>query len=226
MRAISILALLVSAVVLGCGPDETTLETRTFQLQHLDARSAFAVAEPYVFDDHPDAPGRISMGEESRTLTVRERPANLDRIARVLDENDRPAPQATLHFRVIEARQEEAARVPELADLEDTLRDVFRFGSYRLVGEALARVVEGGTIDQRVSGPGAHLIGGTLWSVNADEEGPTAGRLSLTLWTDQNTRGLETTVNVVDGQTLVVGTAGEGGNGGAIILTVRPEFQE
>lgn len=219
------LALLTLPVLGSCGGENLALETRTFEVRHLDLHSAYGMVEPYVFHDRPDAPGRIGVGEEARLLTIRETPDNLDRIERLLEERDRPAPGVSFHFQVIEARDEEGPADPGIADVEAALREVFRFGSYRLVAETVVNAVEGGSIRQRVPGPAVHAIHGELRSVERADEGPASGRLTVVLWTDQNTPALETTVNAIDGRTVVVGTAGGRGDDSALILTVRPSFE-
>lgn len=222
---VAALALLSLPALGSCAGENPSLETRTFEVRHLDLHSAYGMVEPYVFRDRPDAPGRIGIGEEARLLTIRETPDNLDRIERLLGERDRPAPGVTLHFQVIEARAEDGPVDPGIAEVEAALREVFRFGSYRLVAETVVNAVEGGTISQRVAGPAVHSIQGELRSVERADEGPASGRLTVVLWTDQHTRALETTVNAIDGRTVVVGTAGGSGEDSALILTVRPRFE-
>jgi hypothetical protein len=208
----------------ACGPTPS-LETRTFDLQYLEPTTAYEIIEPYVYADRPDAPGRIGLSEAGRTLTVRERPDNLDRIARVLAERDRPRPEVTLHFQIIEAGPGPAEPDPAIAGVEAALREVFRFGGYRLTGEAVVRAAEHSPIRQRVAGPAAHSINGHLSAVRTEQGGPATARLAVTFWTDERTPALETTVNLVDGRTIVLGTAGGRGDDGAVILAVRPVFE-
>jgi hypothetical protein len=219
-----VLMLLLITWLSACGR-APSLETRTFDLRHLQPEIAYEIVKPYVDEDHPEAPGRIGLSLEGRTLTVRERRDNLDRIARLLEERDRPLPGIYLHFQVIEAGPEETVPDPAIAEVETALRDVFRFSSYRLVGEAVVRAAERSDIRQVIAGPAAHSINGRLWAIREEEGGPATARLSVTFWTDQFTPALETTVNLVDGRTIVLGTAGSRGDDTAIILAVRPVFE-
>jgi hypothetical protein len=222
-----LLAGLVLSLAAACGGgDGPELETRTFQVRHLDLHSAYGLVDPYVYADRPGAPGVIGFGEEARLLTIRETPDNLDRIARVLEERDRPAPGVRLHFQVIEATPEEGPADPAIAEVEAALREVFRFGGYRLVAETVVNAVEGGHIRQQVAGPAVHAIHGDVLSVDPGSDGPAGARLTVRLWTNPMIQALETTVNVTDGRTLVVGTAGGSGGENALVLTVRPTFDD
>jgi hypothetical protein len=219
------LAILLAAVLTACD-QSSSLETRTFDLQHLDPAVAHEIVAPYVFVDRPEEPGSVSIGHGSRTLTVRERPDNLDRIARVLEERDRMLPGVALHFQVIDAVVEEAAPDPALVEVEAALREVFRFRGYRRVAEAVVRASDGSEFQQIVAGPAAHAIIGRLWGVHRREDGQLSARLSVTFYSDRNTQALQTTVNLVDGRTLVLGTAGGRGEESALILAVRPIFEQ
>ena len=71
------IALLAAA---ACGSPRTRLDTRTFELKGLNGEEAARILTPYVFTDRKDAPGAMSYVNGS--LTVRETPDNLDKIAR------------------------------------------------------------------------------------------------------------------------------------------------
>ncbi len=57
----------------------------------------FGLIEPYVYRD------RSTLSMTEGLLTVRELPENLDRIAEVLEEYDRPRAAVRLHFQLIQA---------------------------------------------------------------------------------------------------------------------------
>lgn len=216
--------LLLALTMAACG-SSTSLETRTFDLDHLEPATAYEIVQPYIFEDRPESPGRITVSRDARTLTVRETRDNLDQIARVLSERDRPRPGVELRFKVIEAGPDSTRTDPAIAEIEAALRDVFRFQGYRLVGEAVVRAADHSEIRQRIAGPAAHSINGTLSAVRAAEGEAATARLNITFWTDPQTLALETTVNLVDRQTIVLGTAGAGDDDSAIILAVLPIFE-
>lgn len=219
----AIMSLVVLAIA-ACG-SSTSLETRTFDLDYLEPTTAYEIIQPYVFEDRPESPGKIALSREARTVTVRETRDNLDRIARVLGERDRPRPGVELRFKVIEAGPDSTRTDPAIADIEAALRDVFRFRGYRLVGEAVVRAADRSEIRQRIAGPAAHSIHGILSAVRAEEGSAATARLRFTFWTAHNIRALETTVNLVDRQMIVLGTAGARGDDSAIILAVLPIFE-
>lgn len=204
----------------GCdrGPE---LETRTFDLQYLHGEDARFIVQPYVYEDRPGAPGRMSTFDGG--ITVREVPENLDRIARVLEERDRPRPGVNLHFQLIEADGpgEPDARIEEV---ERVLRELFRFEGYRLLAETQLGSMEGGTGLQEFQTPdGAsnqlhvqvHRIRGT----------PERGSVELEVRLFGDATGMmESGMTIPAGQTVVMGSSQPDAARGAVILTVRPEL--
>lgn len=220
MKSSTWLALAGLLAVAACwGP---RLDTRTFQLNYLDGGEAAALLAPYVFTDRKDAPGQ--MNHVRGSLTVRETPDNLDKIARVLAEYDRAKPSVRLHFQIIQA-DGAATSDPAIADVEAALRKLFRFRGYRLVAEAVAGGMEGSEVRQIVGGTGGPFIitanifdargAGDSGSVRIGAGLEAAGATSL-----------HTTVTLRSGQTAVLGNTqgGDKSGSGTLILTVRPEL--
>jgi len=131
---------LVAFVLLagGCGPD-SGLETRTYELTYLASSEAMGLLEPYVYTSRPGAPGAMGVGEHA--LTVRELPENLDRIDLVLAEFDQPPPSVLLHFTLVHA-DGYTEQDPQIADVEEELRGLFRFDGYRVIGTTVMRSTE------------------------------------------------------------------------------------
>lgn len=202
----------------GRGPE---LEVRTFTLSHLEPEAAAELIRPYAFDERPGAPGELSISREPRAITVRETRDNLDRIARVLEEYDRPRPGVTLHFQIIEA-DGAAAADPAIADVEAALRELFRFRGYRLVAEAFVAAASFTEFQQAAAGrETVYEIQGSVRELRAQGDSGTV-RLAVRLL---SRRGLvlETSVNFRLGQTVVLGTGRPDPARGALILTVRAE---
>jgi hypothetical protein len=125
----------------SCGRAGPRLDTRTFALKYLDASAAHNLVLPYVYLDRAGTPGALSV--TNGALTVRETPDNLERIARMLSQFDRPRPLVRLTFRLIQA-DGALTSDPAIADVEATLRKLFRFRGYRLVEEGIFSATEGG----------------------------------------------------------------------------------
>ncbi len=136
----------VGLIMLGCGRQER-LDTRSFELRHLDEDAAAELIQPYVYGDRPEAPGAISAIRG--VLTVRETPDNLAKIARVLGEFDRPSRSVTLHFQIISANGN-AQSDPQIAEVEEELRKLFRFRSYWLLADAVITGLERSVVQQRM----------------------------------------------------------------------------
>lgn len=220
MRKRALRAALAAVVLLpayGCGWWEPGLETRTFRVDHLQPHEVGELVDPYVYTDRVGAPGRFSMMEGA--LTVRERPDNLDKIARVLEEFDVARPDLRLRFQLVRADGASGAPDPAIAHVVEELRRIFRFQGYELVGEV---VVTAGGGQLRPTFPGL------TYGLRTDVFPRTSGAVrlhELTLWDEDTDRTLLTTsVTVQPGQTLVLGSApSTADDGGAVILTVRAE---
>jgi hypothetical protein len=209
-------------IVLSACTGSPELDTRTFELRHMQAHTAEALIDPYVYGDRPDAPGSYST--TGNTITVRETPDNLEKIERVLWEYDRPRPTVRLHFQLIEANGSSTAD-PAIAEVEAELRKLFRYTGYSLVTEALVGGMEGSHIEQVVGDAPPEdgwIITAAIGEVRMIGD---SGWVSMRVGVRNPMRGaFETQVNAREGQTLVVGNAQLMHSGGTLILTVRPEF--
>lgn len=214
-KAASVGALVFVAVTSACRGGD--LEVRTFELEHLDPGTAASLIDPYVYGERADAPGTVSVIEGA--VTVRETPDNLDQIARVLAEFDRPQPDARLHFQLIEADGFVGAD-ERIADVEEELRRIFQFRGYRLAGEAVVAISDGSEIQQRLrTSDGLYQITGTVGM--AASSGIRVHHVSL--WDERSGLILETSVNVRLGQTLVLGSSPKDGSPATLLLTLRAE---
>ena len=131
----------------GCdgewGKRGTTLETRTFALHHMEASEAADLIGPYIYTEREGAPGMVSEArDDSPAITVRETADNLDRIAAVLAEFDRPNDRTlVLKFQLISPNGEEPD--PRIADVVAELQRFLRFDGYSLAGETLVPIARG-----------------------------------------------------------------------------------
>jgi hypothetical protein len=221
MRFVTSLALVALALV-GCDRSPR-LETRTFPLKHIEARTAEGLIHPYVFSDREGSPGMMSVTEN--TVTVRETPDNLERIARALAEFDVPSPWVRLHFQLIEADGGGAADT-RIADLETELRKLFRYAGYRLAAEAVVTGTARSDIEQSIGGD-VRKGEGYVLSVNIGEVRVIgeSGYVALNVHLQSPYGGgLGTRINARTGQTLVIGNARLREGSGTMILAVRPEL--
>ncbi|MGD2135017.1 MAG: secretin N-terminal domain-containing protein [Gemmatimonadales bacterium] len=199
------------------------LDTRTFELSYLDVNDAASIIDPYVYGDRPDAPGMVS--GSGNVLTVRETPDNLDKIARVLEQFDRPQPRVQLRFQLIEA-DGNGGSDPAIADIEAELRRLFRFEGYRLAAEAYLGGAEGSSIEQAIGSdqhtPPQWILSARIHEVRARGD---SGIVRMTVGVRSPIAGgMETALNARAGQTVIVGNAELQQGGGTIILAVTPEL--
>ena len=224
-------AILLPMLVAACGSG-VTLETRTFRLQTLADDQALTIVAPYVFDDRPSAPGLATASR--MVLTVRETADNLDKIARVLDEFDRPVRSIGLYFQLI-LGDGQATSDSSIAEVVAELQKLFRFQGYQLIAEGsvsgLERThVEQLMYDQRLV-PDQPLPSGVMYRRYRAEAdiGTVSGtgdatqiEFAVSLSSDDSFL-FEASVVLGVGNTVVLGTLQLPGNQ-ALILTVRAEL--
>lgn len=220
LRAMGLAALTVAILAACQGPD---LDTRTFEVQYLPAYQVDQLIAPYVFTDREQNPGMMSTAEGA--VTIRETVDNLEKIARVLEEYDRPAPTITLHFQIIEA---DGAREtdPAIAEVERELRRLFRFQGYDLVAETQIVGIQGTGTRQvvRDSEQGeAFVVRTGVTEVRRGD--PITVTLDVQLSAVFGPL-LETSVTIPAGHSVVLGTAESSDYDGALILVVRAEIME
>jgi len=152
------------------------------------------------------------------TRRLRETHDNLERIARVLSQFDRPRPLVRLTFHLIQA-DGAAASDPGIADIEATLRKLFRFRGYRMVEEGIFSANEGGNVQQQLGGAG-YLIAAEIRRVSGTGD---SAIVELAVHLRGRDVQFGTEVGVPVGKTAVLGNVGEDPRG-TLILTVKPEL--
>jgi hypothetical protein len=199
----------------SCGQAGQRLDTQTFALKYLKASAARDLVLPYVYLDRAGAPGAISFTDG---LTVRETRDNLARIGRMLSQFDQPRPLVRLTFRLIQADGVTTSDTT-LADVEATLRKLFRFRGYRLVEEGIFSATEGGEVTQQL-GRAGYLIAAEIRGVSGP---PDSAIVDLAVHLSGREVRFGTQVGVPVGKTAVLGNVGEDPRG-TLILTVQPEL--
>lgn len=218
MRVPNGVTTVVALALAGCARSPE-LDTQTFQLEHLEGGAAVEIIDPYVYGDRPGAPGTLSY--QGYVLTVRETPDNLEKIARVLEQFDRPTPSIQLKFQIIEADGATGSD-SAIAEVEAELRKLFQFRGYRLLAEAYAGGVEGSAVTQTVrTGSDSFIIEARIRRVRVTD---TSGTVELSVGLHSGSGGLESTVNVPVGKTVVLGNAQLDPKRGPLILAVRPDL--
>ena len=148
----------------------------------------------------------------------------LEKAREVLTRYDVPAPQVALKFQIIEA---DGFSVSDsaIAQVESVLRSLFRFKGYHLAAEAYLRTKANTEAQQTIAG-----ADGVQYSILVSvgdvlrREGKASAELETRLMADHD-QVLGTSVNVPDGQTVVLGTARPEPKRAALILVVTPEIK-
>jgi hypothetical protein len=204
------------------------LTVRTFTLRNLTGEAAFALVRPYLRSPGAD----IDQGPSGMALiTVRETESTLATIERVLGQFDRVPPTVTFRFQLIVATDAQN-RDPALAKVDPLLRDLFRFGGYRLLSQTAINASAGENASQTV-GDLPERFQLHLNIADAQVEGTTGTvRIRIEL-RRQNGNNIETLLStgltIPLGQTVVLGSAvtelsPRQPDAKALILTVQPEL--
>src|SRR5213596_3429084 len=188
------------ALLTACSPHGPSLDTRTFALKYLRGPDAVPIVVPYVYTDRPNGKGVFSVSDNA--ITVRETPDNLDKIARVLAEYDRPRPFVRLTFHLIEA-DGATSTDPAIRDVEATLRQLFRFRGYRLVGEGVVSATEKGEVTQILAAEPEHYVLST--SVQRLAGAADSATVELGVHLEGRGGSFRTTVTIPVGKTAVLG---------------------
>ena len=220
MKAHSLLSLAALCLVAACS-GTPRLETRTFALHYMGQVEVLQLLRPYVDADRPNAKGAISI--TGGTVTVRETADNLDRIARVLAQYDRPQPSVRLRFQVIKA--DGAARSDSsIRDIETVLRSLFRFRGYALVADGMVTGSERSNTLQTLAGTGGpYRLSTAIQQVSGAGDSAIV-RLSVRLTFPGPGGSFETEVGIPVGKTAVLGNVTGSTSSTALILTVRPDL--
>src|SRR3954469_3434411 len=131
-------------LVLGGCDSRRGMQVRTYELHRLELDAAETLLTPYISE------GGYLTGK-NRLLTGREKPAQLDSIARILQRYDGAPQTVMLHFQVIEAG-DFAGADSSIARVAAPLRELFRYRGYRLVGELTVRAMEGARFSEERQG--------------------------------------------------------------------------
>lgn len=204
----------IVALLAACSRGAPQLDTRTFELAHLTGAEAVQLLSPYVYADRPGGGGTLT--HSGSRITVRETPDNLDKIARVLAQVDRPRPLVRLTFHLIQA-DGASTTDPAIGDVVPTLRKLFRYQGYRMMEEGVFSAVEGGSVEQSL---GNYALGADIGHVSG---GGDSAVVDLDVHLNGRDLRFRTSVAIPVGKTAVLGNVAEDPRG-TLILTVHPEL--
>jgi hypothetical protein len=224
-RACAVLALIVPAPLVA--QQQPQLETRTILLSNLRAADAARLISPYV-----RAPGGgVFEAGNLQAITIVESPQVIARVDSLIRENDRAPAVLVFRFQLI-AANDTPGRDPAIESLDSTLRGLFRYKGYHLLGEGTTSAGETEMFSMTIAGGEERFaLAGEVLAVRAGPGGGARMRVRLARANPGMYEGkpmqsetlLSTGLTVPIGQTVVLGSAAPGGANQALILAVRPE---
>ena len=213
------LLLLLSALLLtagACDNRQKDMEVRTYQLGRLPMDDALALITPYIREG-----GYLS--GKGRLLSVREKPDRLKVVEDLLKKYDGlgEAVDIVLDIQVIEANGF-TTRDTAIADIEETLRQTFKYRGYRLAGETRIQAREGTGFRTTMSGSfGLDGEVARVQTTATEQRVPIELRLVRVARAGAAPFELGGTVTGTIGKPTVLG---QSTSDGAIILVVRPSI--
>jgi hypothetical protein len=206
---------------------------RSFPFRHLSADAVVSLVQPYAI------PGSVSVPVGLSLVTVRGDRQTLATIERLIADFDRPPATITFRFQLIVATDAPPRPDPSIAAVEPLLRDLFRFGGYRLLSHAMINAIPRSNASQTV-GDGAERMRLEVQVDGAETQtAPGSVRIQVVLSRSAGVMGpgnnpmretlLSTGVTIPLGQTVVLGSAVSDlgqrfPDARALILTVQPEL--
>jgi hypothetical protein len=191
------------------------MEVRTYTLNRLSVDDAGSIIQPYIRD------GGYYSGK-NRLITIREKPDRLKVIEDLLKKYDGlgDAVDIVLNVQIIEANGF-TERDTAIADIEQTLRETFKYRGYRLAGETRILAREGTSF--RTTTAGNFVLEGEVDRVamsGEEQRIPIELRLVRPAASPNAQRvELAGTITGTIGKPTVLG---QSTNQGAVILVIRP----
>jgi hypothetical protein len=228
VRTAVVLTGLFLGSTLAAQEQRPALETRTIQLRNLRAEDAARLISPYV----RAAGGGVYEAGGIQAVTVTETPAVISRVDSLIRENDRAPAVFVFRFQLI-AANDTPGRDPAIESLDSTLRGLFRYKGYHLLGEGTTSAGEAESFSLTIAGGEERFaLAGDIIAVRAAVGGSVRMRVRLARAAGSTFQGkpveveslLSTGLTVPVGQTIVLGSAAPGGTNQAVILAVRPEI--
>ena len=224
---VALLVSCVAAATLQAQEPQPPLVTRTIPLRYLQAVDAARLASPYVRSPR----GGVFEATAVRAVTITETAATIARIDSLIRENDRSPAVLSFRFQLISA-DDTPALDTSIESLASTLRGLFRYKGYHLLGEGSTTAGEGEQFFLTVpAGEDRFALAGEVAIVQGGNTGIARIRVRLSRPSGGSFQGkpmeaealLSTGLTVPLGQTVVLGSAAPGGGNKAVILAVRPE---
>ena len=218
--------LVAVATSLHAQEPQTPLLTRTIPLRYLQPVDAARLVSPYVRSPQ----GGVYEATAVHAVTVTETAPIIARIDSLIRENDRSPSVLAFRFQLISA-DDTPALDASIESLASTLRDLFRYKGYHLLGEGSTTAGEGELFSLTIAaGEERFALNGEVANVQGGSTGSTRIRVRLSRALSASYQGkpvepevlLSTGLTVPLGQTVVLGSAAPGGNK-ALILAVRPD---
>jgi hypothetical protein len=202
---------------------EQPIHTKVFSIKYKDPREIRRLIGPLVFDDFSSS-HTISDNPSLGTLTVRARVDVLRKMEELILQYDVPPTQIRLDVQLVAASNDASVSQPfpeELNPIKKKLSDLFRYSQYALVGSTNTLIFENEGC-QMAMGKNKYKV-----SIEQVEYFINSGVIKLSRFqmSGENAH-LSTSVNISDGDTVILGKTSTSDPHEALITIVKAEVVE
>jgi hypothetical protein len=204
------------------GPD---LKRVTVVIKYADGRALEQLLRPYLTKY-----GQVQFENKTRALTIVDQPAVVDVMLKMVARFDVKPPQLQLSIKLVMASKEGPKSIPpELQAVAKQLKDVFNYTAYKIMDKAFVTTEANGWSRMTIGGDQAYTVDIETHVVQGEKN---TVRMEFHLyrmeWVKQagkQAQGIkhtvvQTTVEMKDGQTAILGASKIDGGGRALITVV------
>jgi hypothetical protein len=199
--------------------------TQVFSLHHLNVDESIKLIEPYIgSEDH------ISYSEKLNTMTITDSENDLKKIEQIIKKYDIPLKEINLEVKFIYATgngDKKPVYSKEIKSIAKKLSSLFKFGKYELIHHAKAKGLEGSKISTYATLPTEKK---DFIQVKAELEYHNGiiklENFQIKIYHLAQYNDISTTVNIKNGETIILGASKGDAQEGSIITVVTARVVE
>jgi hypothetical protein len=211
---------------------EPKRETKTISLKHADAQTMVQILHPYR-----SKTGNIDWERNTNTITISDDPATISVMQKMIEKFDVKMPQLQITLKMLLAEKSDKPQPvpPELGSIAKQLSDVFNYNSFSVMDTAFITAEANKKSIMMVGGEKGYkvyletsLIEGEGGSIRLKYELDKPRLMTTTEKGTQETLQtlVNTTVELKDGETAILGASKIDGDGKALISIVTMKIKK
>ncbi|MFV2072990.1 MAG: secretin N-terminal domain-containing protein [Thermoanaerobaculales bacterium] len=130
-RRVFLIPLVVAAAAVAASAAEVETVVRIFRLHHVSVMEVSKAIEP-LLSEH----GSLTVQPRQSRISVQDRPPVVERVAQLIEEMDRRPESYRIQVELLEGSSK-ALEPEQVVDVDERMRNMFRFKAYRRLGAAI-----------------------------------------------------------------------------------------